>query len=384
VKKKIKLALGTFKQFVISLFITLLFFFITDFFITQYLKNSSKSLFEFKTQGYYNLKPNQSNLEVFGSIIYKVDTDKNGFRFNKNKSKKIKYDIVILGDSFIYGMGDYNKSIIGKLSQNSNLNILNAGVPSYSPTTYLFQYKNILKKKLHKKKHTVIAAIDMSDLQDETSRWFDLGDIKKYESYLDKNISNQNYPIVILKNSLKTKDKNIRKSIKEFIISNFKFTIFVYRILKSIFIVEENKYLNVFKTERASFTFQDWNELNNKKFPEGYAPLNIEKGLIKLETKIVEIIKTAKENKAEIFLLIYPWPGQLYYEGKKFSWQNYIQNICEIEHCNGVINLFPVLQKYKIKNDDWYFKLYLPGDIHFNEFGNELVADEILKVIKNY
>ena len=24
------------------------------------------------------------------------------------------------------------------------------------------------------------------------------------------------------------------------------------------------------------------------------------------------------------------------------------------------------------------------GDIHFNEFGNELVANEILKVIKNY
>ena len=32
-------------------------------------------------------------------------------------------------------------------------------------------------------------------------------------------------------------------------------------------------------------------------------------------------------------------------------------------------------------NNNWYSKLYLPGDVHFNQYENKLVAEEILSII---
>ena len=142
--------------------------------------------------------------------------------------------------------------------------------------------------------------------------------------------------------------------------------------------------MNVFKTERASFTFQDWSELNNKNFPDGYAPLGVQIGLQKLNKKITELIKSVKQQNSKIYLLIYPWPGQLYFGSEVFSWEEFITKVCEKNECDGVINLFPEFVMEKKLYKDWYFKLFLPGDIHFNKYGNKIVAKKIFeKVINN-
>ena len=95
----------------------------------------------------------------------------------------------------------------------------------------------------------------------------------------------------------------------------------------------------------------------------------------------MKLIRFAKKNNAKIYLMIYPWPGQIYFESTKFSWEKFILQICKKNKCNGVINLFPKFIDEKKLNNNWYSKLYLTGDVHFNQYGNKLVAEEILRII---
>lgn len=101
----------------IKFFFSLIFFFILfDFIFTKFLNNSNKKIYSQESNGFYKLNKNLNNYEIFGSKIYKVNTDKYGNRISKNNNKK-KYDIIFLGDSFIYGMDNYENSIISILNK---------------------------------------------------------------------------------------------------------------------------------------------------------------------------------------------------------------------------------------------------------------------------
>jgi hypothetical protein len=53
--------------------------------------------------------------------------------------------------------------------------------------------------------------------------------------------------------------------------------------------------------------------------------------------------------------------------------------MCERLSCSGVIDTIPRFRDIATADKDWYRKYYVYGDIHFNEAGNKIVAEEILK-----
>jgi len=378
--------------FIKIILITLLFFLIIDFLISNLLNFSSRNIYDIKSNGFYKLNNNVNSYEVSGNKIYSVLTDKYGYRtsvdkFNhKNLIKK--YDVIFLGDSQVYGMDEYKNSLVYLFEKKTGLNTLNAGVPSYSPTTYLHAYSEAIKYNLLAPKHTVILFLDISDVQDESSRWVTLNDYKLYNYNIKVKKNNLSVEPSELSSILSNTEKNqIKKKedkfLKSYLIKNFKFTIIFYRLLK--FNISGTNYTEVLiNSSRSAFTWKEWSDLDSNYFWDnysGYKPLGVKIGLEKLKLKIFEISKLAKDHNSELYILIAPMPAQIKHLDSVFSWTEYVNQICDFTKCNGVINTFDTFRNYSKFNEDWYKKIYINGDIHFSKFGNEIILNEVLNRI---
>jgi hypothetical protein len=373
-------------------FAVIFFFLVIDYTITSFLNASSKKIFDFNSNGFYKLNKNVNTYEVSGGKIYNVLTDKYGFRTSvdkiHNKDPQNKYDVIFLGDSQVYGMDEYENSLVYLFEKKTTLSTLNAGVPSYSPTTYLHTYSEVLNNNLLRSKHIVILYLDISDVHDEASRWITLDDYKIYnyniklnKNYLSKQPSDLTSPL--LNNNSNQIEKSLNKSFKSYIIKNFKFSIIFYRLLK--FNLYGHNYTDVlFNSSRSAFTWKEWSDLDANYFWDdysGYKPLGVKIGLEKLKSKIFEISKLALDHNAELYILITPWPGQIKHQDSIFSWVAYINQICDFIKCNGVINTVDTFRDYSKSNINWYKQIYINGDIHFSRFGNEIILRDLVKSI---
>jgi hypothetical protein len=373
-------------------FAVIFFFLVIDYTITSFLNASSKKIFDFNSNGFYKLNKNVNTYEVSGGKIYNVLTDKYGFRTSvdkiHNKDPQNKYDVIFLGDSQVYGMDKYENSLVYLFEKKTTLSTLNAGVPSYSPPTYLHTYSEVLNNNLLRSKHIVILYLDISDVHDEASRWITLDDYKIYnyniklnKNYLSKQPSDLTSPL--LNNNSNQIEKSLNKSFKSYIIKNFKFAIIFYRLLK--FNLYGHNYTDVlFDSSRSAFTWKEWSDLDANYFWDdysGYKPLGVKIGLEKLKSKIFEISKLALDHNAELYILITPWPGQIKHQDSIFSWVAYINQICDFIKCNGVINTVDTFRDYSKSNINWYKQIYINGDIHFSRFGNEIILRDLVKSI---
>jgi hypothetical protein len=374
---------------VLLIIIILIIILIFDFLISNFLNYSSKKIYFHEKNGFYKLNNNIHSYEVFGSRIYNVLTDEFGYRTSVNKNrKKNKYDVIFLGDSAIYGMDQYEDSIVSFFERKTNLRSINAGVPSYSPTTYLHVYSESLKKNILSEKHIIILGLDISDVQDEAGRWMSLEDSYTYDYKLNfQDKINSKNPSVI---TSVIAEKKIDNSLlfKNYIVTNFRFTTMLYRSIR--FNLFNYNYTNaIFDTSRSAFTWKNWNELDlnyeweGDNLTRGYKPLGIDVALKKIQSKIENISKLAKDNNAELYLLVYPWPAQIIYEESVFSWIEYVNRVCSLSKCDGVINTIDIFKKFSQTHSDWYKDLYINGDIHFNKIGNEMISEAIIHYLYN-
>jgi hypothetical protein len=374
---------------VLLIIIILISILILDFIISNFLNHLSRKIFFHEKNGFYKLDNNIYSYEIFGSRIYNVLTDEFGYRTSVKKNKnKNKYDIIFLGDSAIYGMGPYEDSIVSFFERKTNIRSINAGVPSYSPTTYLHVYSESLKKNILSEKHIIILGLDISDVQDEAGRWMSLEDSYTYDYKLNfQDKINSKHPSVI---TSVIAEKRINNSLlfKNYIVTNFRFTTMFYRLIR--FSLFNYNYTNaIFDSSRSAFTWKNWNELElnyeweGDNLTRGYKPLGIDVALKKIQSKIENISKLAKDNNSELYLLVYPWPAQIIYEESVFSWIEYVNRVCSLSKCDGVINTIDIFKKFSKTHSDWYKELYINGDIHFNKIGNEMISDAIIYYLYN-
>lgn len=362
------------KFFIIILSITfaLMFFFIIDF-IFHIIKfdKTSNNHFNILDNGFYELNKSYYGFSKFYQNTYAIKTDKNGFRVNHNqKFITDKSNYIFLGDSFVFGInGDWDEIFVGIFESAINEKVINAGTGSYSPTVYKYQYQKALKNQSLNKRHNVIIGIDISDVQDEAGFWQD-GDehpikMPYTKEYLDSKFQ-----------------KNLLSKSKKYFSEKLLWTKLVYRFLRSI--LNPNSLQPIENINRSAFTYKEWNLLEKEYAApdqQGYKPLGVEGGLNKITTKIKEIKILAEKENAKLYFLIYPWPAQLVHEDK-FSWEKYISNLCYETKCDGIINLFPEMKKiYKEKSN--ISSIYQLGDVHFNKFGNQIIANKIYEYFFN-
>lgn len=317
--------------------------------------------------GWYELRSNFREYTYFGSMGHFVITDDDGFRISGNNERCLDNgcpQMVFLGDSFTFGVnGAWDQTFVGMFSKrNSNYHVINGGNGSYSATPYIYIYDKISKTKNLLPGHKVVIGVDISDVQDEAGYWEE----------------GREHPIK-MKWQRDRFAKRKKKWKKRYSLSNY--LPYTHAILGYVKydILGDTSWLN----ERSAFTYKEWHELDGKYPQRGYKPLGVQGGLDKLRRILVKLIQRVQASDGEAWILIYPWPAQLYYANDPvFSWEKYIDEICEKAKCAGVINAFPVMREYAKKNKrNWYSDLYVTGDMHFNEKGNSIIAEELFKAL---
>ena len=343
--------------------------------IKEFTKHTSskKPIVDTQNSGWYRLKPNQDRHVYFGKFKYRLLTDNNGFRVGPTSTKRDKYDnsrtptLFLLGDSFTYGSGlNWEKTFAGILENNYNVNIINAGTESYSPTPYTYILEKSLQKSLLPDNSAVVMAVDISDVQDESTRWTKTDDFEP-PSLLPKIKHSESTASKEANPATSNPPSTLSQKLASFASNNLPSTLRLIRIarhgpeaMKSDASPHNAPDEQILYLNRSAFTHTNWDSIE-----EHYQPLGIKKGLQKIKDQIKISSELAKKNGLKFYLLAYPWPAQVYIN-HHFDWVDFLKTTCLESGCNGVINTFPHFSP-KSPKEDYFFT----GDMHFNKKGNK-------------
>ncbi|HOL04735.1 MAG TPA: SGNH/GDSL hydrolase family protein [Syntrophorhabdaceae bacterium] len=262
---------------------------------------------------------------------FTINTDSEGFRIGRRV--KGKSNILVLGDSLIFGFVDDNATYPGYL-QNilaEKANIYNTGVPGWGFAEYYLLYKHYVKKLDPK---IVIVGIftdnDFDDLNDSAWEGKDKGSM----------------PVTPLSRLSCDIDENGR------LVSKGSY----YKIP----LIRESA---VFDFIRFAFWYKNYRRIN-----ELFTKINRKPISEELSLKI--LADMAKNNKTKFIFLILPSKAQFRFNNSPMA--KYIEDLKTINNIE-VLDLFPILKK-KTEN------LYIDG-IHFNSAGNRYIAYELNKII---
>jgi hypothetical protein len=159
------------------------------------LKPMKKLYIKIRTQHHYyhhDLKPCKSSYfeEVSSGYGYPLTTNSLGFRDSSMRQVPLKADkkrILFIGDSFTEGAFiPYELTFAGQIARyRPDLDILNAGVSSYSPLIY-YRKVDYLLNKTGLKFDELFVFIDVSDIRDEY--WYN--DVERFTPSLEASFFN--------------------------------------------------------------------------------------------------------------------------------------------------------------------------------------------------
>ena len=361
---------------------------ISDFIIVKILKNleiwstieEKKNYWRISSNIYHHdILPNINVDESWGKNKYKLITNSLGFRDyanNKIYKRSNKKRLVLLGDSFIEGIGlSYENSLSGKITQflDNEFEVLNMGVASYSPTNYYYKLKHFIEKGYNI--NSVFVFLDLSDIVDEI----------KYNY-------NDNNQLILEFNSVKSKKIIFLNFLNEnFIVFKFisKFSEYFGKLKKKI----KNRYIEdgigaskVFKKKFFNVTTLDrklyymiykqpsvWT-FNDKNLRYHFD--NVKEGLEKSEMNLKRLFKLLDKNNIKSKLIIYPHPAQIYI-GDAF-YQDYWYKFSKNNNIKFV-NTFPAFEIKNINKKKFILKNFIEGDMHWNEKGSKMIFDFLKK-----
>ena len=134
---------------------------------------------------HHDLKKSFKLTRHIGDRQFTHNTNSLGFIDASNRTVPLKSDkfrILFIGDSFAEGIGyPYDQTLVGLLAKQtdpSTVELLNAGVRSYSPKLYYLKTRYLIET-LGLKFNYIYVLIDISDIQDEIA----------YENYVPGDLS---------------------------------------------------------------------------------------------------------------------------------------------------------------------------------------------------
>ena len=100
--------------------------------------------------------------------------------------------------------------------------------------------------------------------------------------------------------------------------------------------------------------------------------------MIKYMTELKDLLSN---HSISLSIGVYPWPSQVFFEDLN-SRQVQIWKDWSKKYNIKFYNFFPIFVKKNLSDREKFNNLeefYFPYDVHFNEKGNKLIADEILR-----
>lgn len=332
----------------IIFFITLVLFFISDLSLGLLLLKRDKLRIDHPYY-HHDLRPMMTENAKWGDLKYIIRTNSLGFKDSATREVDLDPDknrILIIGDSFTEGLGyDYEQTFCGLLQEmlKDSVEILNAGVTSYSPKLYYLKVKKLLEKGL--KFNRLIVMLDISDMQDECI----------YEYFVPRNnVSNFRKIDIILSNYSFSYNKLFRDLMKKIVTENKDESKFA----------DAETILETSIDDRGKWTYDKdvYNEWGKK-------------GVELASKNLLKLSDLCKKNSINMSLVVYPWPEQIL-ENDSMSYQStYWNNFSRLNRIDFV-NLFLYFFESgdSQKTIDGFF---IHGDDHWNAEGHKKVAEKL-------
>jgi hypothetical protein len=308
---------------------------------------------------HHTLKPMaEYRYQRWGDFRHSVFTNSLGLRDRAVRVLPLtseRYRALFLGDSFTYGVGlPYEKTFPFLVEQGlgaANVEILNAGVVSYSPAIYWKKTEVLLTQAGLRFDHLVLF-LDISDIHDEAVF---------YDTAEDR--------VVWIRGPT--------PALREFL---FEYT----TILRNLWEVAESNHRRATHDPDAQRTEEDRrlaaNEYRSlwtvdRRALEDYGTA----GLQKARRNMDRLHDLLQGYRIGMTLVVYPWPTQILHNDLDSLQVTFWRQWAE-ERSIGFLDLFPAFIPADRDPKAVIRQYFLAGDLHWNEQGHRLVADRLLEM----
>jgi hypothetical protein len=318
---------------------------------------------------HHDLLPNRAVTARWGDSTYPLFTNSLGFRDASVRTVELQSPrkrILFLGDSFVEGMGlPYKQTFVGLLGEElrpSGIEVLDAGVVSYSPKLYYLKTKYLLEKR-RLRFDRLFVFIDNSDIPNEIS----------YEAF-------EPQPFTLV--------KELAFQLKKFLKKHSFFYYSFSRLLRRSRAPLPGETTDIDGLFPCLAGLGE-DLMNNRNFrrssrwsihPEVFAQFG-RKGLRLAKDNMRKLADLCRQNRIDLTIAVYPWPVQIRHNAPENIQASFWRDFAR-ESGIGFINLFPdFVNKQSIKAIRK--KYFIPGDVHWNAAGHRLVADRVLEYIRS-
>lgn len=309
---------------------------------------------------------NFDGYDFWGSHSYRLVTNNLGFRDAKvrdvAKNPKERR-ILLIGDSFTEGIGlPFEETFAGMLyragqDRSEKVEVLNAGVASYSPIIYFKKIQALLENDF--RIDEVVLFSDPSDVQDEATGYFCIDDDPKYRAFCNPDDLKPHRPN---KQSFVSTYLSVTDAIGDWIENNTSF-------------IKKQKPAP-YENDRIDWLYP------NPRLTD-YRPLGVEGGIARSLQNMAALAKLLSLRGIPLTIVVYPWRTQLAHNDIHSAQAELWRNFCN-GRCKDFVDLSPAFFRQQTANQDWYKPLFIAGDIHFSKAGNELIFREVTpRILEN-
>lgn len=327
----------------------------------------------------HGFRSNATATVLWGQRTYALNTNSLGFRDRQVRhidlrSSPHRRRIVFLGDSFTEGQGvNFEDTFVGLFAaSNPHLDVVNAAVSSYAPSLYVRKIASLLEAGF--KFDELWVFVDLSDVQDEATSYFfcdafgqercpdqgtNVADTRPaYFADLRPGVSNRERVQEI-----------IRRRMVDERWGDF------FPLFKPLLALPSPARVEAFseivRNPRGAWPL----------FPDeqAFAPLGIQGGLKKALAQMEALHRLLVKNNIALNVAVYPWPAQMNFLATPDDqhvqiWRAYCQG-----RCQHFVNLYEDFfqQREHLGPRNWYAKLFITGDDHFNEAGHQIIATRL-------
>ena len=335
---------------------------------------ANKTCFQHDPVRHHSLIADCECTRHWGARSYPFATNNLGFRDQQVRQVPLSVDqprILMLGDSFTEGMDAWADSYVGQIAAKyPQYDFINGGTESYAPSNYYNVARQLLDRGL--KFDDVVVFIDLSDAQDEAA------------FYQDKDPTGAvDGPAQIVHNG------GWYAGLRSFVKEHLLVTNSVFDRLERIGVKHGRYELNVghgqlFDLPRSAWTYRAVSE--TEPYEIGYAPLGLEAGIRKEESKMTELYELLQQHGIPISVVVYPWPAQMAHDEVDSRQVQIWQDWCNGK-CKRFVSVFP--EFFAVKDacppgqaGCWYMQDFIFGDEHYSRAGNALVAQAVGKSLE--
>jgi hypothetical protein len=306
---------------------------------------------------HHALRPGYDGEAVFGPNRYRIRTNSLGFVDRQTREVAKVSDrsrMVVIGDSFTEGLGfPWDQTFVGRVAAAlPQTEVLNAGLSGTSPTIHYVKTKWLLDSG-YKVDH-VLVMLDVSDLHDDWLSYVENGAVRRRPE---------------------PRPEGFGARMREMVPKYLQLSFLSYQLARSV--VRPGRTgiggADVFNVETRAWTYDRSPRIDSMFQPHGID------GAIRVTVDWMDRLHRLLQARGiGMSVGVYPWPQQLHHNDEHSSHVKLWRDWCR-GRCTHFIDAYPDFFAMKREQGErWYAHAFIPGDVHYNERGNAILAARVL------